>query len=68
MNLERVLRLFVCQFFPYRIARNLAVPKNTPPKKDAGTQTMISILSRNLEAHVLTVWKSTSMMMKPKIG
>ena len=33
MNLERVLRLFVCQFYSYRIARNLVVPKNTPPKK-----------------------------------
>ena len=29
---------------------------------------MISILSRNLEAHELTVWKNTSMLMKPKIG
>ena len=33
MNLERVLRLFVCQFYSYRIARNLVVPKNMPPKK-----------------------------------
>ena len=33
MNLERVLRLFVCQFYSYRIARNLVVPKNTPLKK-----------------------------------
>ena len=29
---------------------------------------MISILSRNLKAHALTVWKNTSMLMKPKIG
>ena len=33
MNLERVLRLFVCQFYSYQIVRNLVVPKNTPPKK-----------------------------------
>ena len=33
MNLERALRLFVCQLYSYRIARNLVVPKNTPPKK-----------------------------------
>ena len=37
-------------------------------KKDAGTQTIIFILSLNFEAHVLTVWKNTSMLMKPKIG
>ena len=29
---------------------------------------MISILSRNLEAHALTVWKNTWMLMKLKIG
>ena len=29
---------------------------------------MISILSRNLEAHELTAWKNTAMLMKPKIG
>ena len=33
MNLERVLRLFVCQFYSYRIAKNLVVAKNMPPKK-----------------------------------
>ena len=33
MNLERILPLFVCQFYSYRITRNLVVPKNTPPKK-----------------------------------
>ena len=37
-------------------------------KKDAGTQTILSILLRNFEAHVLTVWKNTSMLMKAKIG
>ena len=58
MNLERVLRLFACQFYSYQIARNLVVPKNTPPKKDGGTETIISIPSHNFEAHVLTVWKN----------
>ena len=33
MNLERILCLFICQFYSYRIAMNLIVPKNTPPKK-----------------------------------
>ena len=37
-------------------------------KKDAGTQTIISILLRNFDAHVLTMWKNTSMLIKPKIG
>ena len=55
-------------FLSCRIARNLVLPKNTPPKKDADTQTMISILSRNLEAHALTAWKNTLMLVKPKTG
>ena len=59
---------FSACFSSYRIARNLVVPKNTPPEKDAGTLIMISIFSRNLESHALTVWKNTSMLMKPKIG
>ena len=29
---------------------------------------MISILSRNFEPHIPSVWKKTSMLMKPKIG
>ena len=33
MNLERTLCLFICQFYSYRIAMNLIVPENTPPKK-----------------------------------
>ena len=33
MNLERILCLCICQFYSYRIAMNLIVPKNTPPKK-----------------------------------
>ena len=33
MNLERVLFLFICQFYYYRIAINFIVSKNTPPKK-----------------------------------
>ena len=38
MNLERVLFLFICQFYYYRIAINFIVSKNTPPKKkNAGT-------------------------------
>ena len=41
---------------------------NEPCSKDAGTQTIIFILSLNFEVHVLTVWKNTSMLMKPKIG
>ena len=31
MNLERIA--FICQLYSYRIAMNLAVSKNTPPKK-----------------------------------
>ena len=66
MNLERVLFLFICQFYYYRIAINFIVSKNKPPKKkNAGTWTIISILSRNFEADVLTVWKNKSMLMKP---
>ena len=68
MNLERLLGLFACQLSFYRIARNLPVPKNTPPKKDADTQARISILSGNLESHVLTLSENRSMLMKPKIG
>ena len=37
-------------------------------KKDGGTQAIISILLCIFEAHVLTVWKNTSMLMNPKIG
>ena len=37
-------------------------------KKDEGTQAIICILSRNFEAHGLTAWKNTSMLLKPKIG
>ena len=56
MNLERVLCLFVCQFYSYQIERNLVVPKNTPPKKDAGTQTIISILSRNFSLFMFLLY------------
>ena len=47
MNLEHEFSLSVS----FLQARNLAVPKNTPQKTDADTQTMISILSHNLEGH-----------------
>ena len=68
MNLERVLR-FVClsALFLSNSKEPCCTQKYTI-KNDAGTKTIISILSRNFEAHVLTVWKNTSMLMKPKIG
>ena len=67
MNLERVLRLFVTVLFLSNINK-LCCTQKYATKKDAGTQTIISILSCNFEAHVLPVWKNTQVLMKPKIG
>ena len=63
MNLELVLSvLFLSN------SKESCCTQKYATKKDAATQTIISIFACNFEAHVLTIWKDTSMLMKSKIG
>ena len=68
MNLERILRLFCLSVLFLSNSKESCCIQEYATKKDAGTQTIIYILSRKFEAHVLTVWKNKSMLMKSKIG